>query len=94
MPRTILLDLRAQKDFTFMEKYSLQLIGEAFNLANHQNVTGVNSTGYQISTSQGATPSSTVNSLTYQPTFGTVTSANSNYAYGPRQIQLALRLMF
>ncbi|MEG9437016.1 TonB-dependent receptor [Edaphobacter sp. HDX4] len=94
MPRTILLDLRAQKDFTFMEKYSLQLIGEAFNLANHQNVTGINSTGYQISTSQGSTPSSTVNSLTYQPTFGTVTSANSNYAYGPRQIQLALRLMF
>lgn len=94
MPRTILLDLRAQKDFTFMEKYNLQLIGEAFNLANHQNVTGINGTGYAISTVQGATPASTVNSLTYQSSFGTVTSANSNYAYGPRVVQLALRLMF
>jgi outer membrane receptor protein involved in Fe transport len=94
MPRTILVDLRAQKDFLFMEKYNLQLIGEAFNLANHQNVTGINGTGYAISTSQGNTPATTSNSLTYQPSFGTVTSANSNYAYGPRVIQLALRFMF
>ena len=94
MPRTIIVDLRAQKDFTFMEKYNLQLIGEAFNLANHQNVTGINGTGYAISTTQGSTPATTSNSLTYQPSFGSVTSANSNYAYGPRVIQLALRLMF
>lgn len=94
MPRTILVDLRAQKDFTFMEKYNLQLIGEAFNLANHQNVTGVNGTGYAISTTQGTTPGATSNSLTYQPAFGTVTNANSNYAYGPRVIQLAARIVF
>ena len=45
IPRTI-LDLRAQKDFNIAEKYNLQLIGEAFNLANHQNVTGISTTGY------------------------------------------------
>lgn len=92
-PRTINLDLRAQKDFTFAEKYNLQLVGEAFNLANHQNVTGINTTGYILSTnSTNATaPTST---LAYQSTFGSVTSSNSNNAYQVRQIQLGLRLVF
>jgi hypothetical protein len=93
-PRTILVDARAQKDFTFMEKYNLQLIGEAFNLMNHKNVTGVSTTGYSISTVKGTTAATTTNTLTYVPTFGTVSSANTNYAYGPRVIQVALRLMF
>jgi len=93
-PRTILVDLRAQKEFSIKEKYNVQLIGETFNLANHQNVTGVTSTGYAISTTQGPTAASTSNSLTYQPTFGTVSTANSNYAYGPRVIQIAARLVF
>jgi hypothetical protein len=92
-PRTIDVDLRAQKDFTFAEKYNLQLIGEAFNLANHQNVTGINGTGYVLSTSQ-TNPAAPVSTLNYQSTFGTVTSANSNNVYQTRQIQLALRLTF
>jgi Carboxypeptidase regulatory-like domain len=92
-PRTINLDMRAQKDFTFAEKYNLQLIGEAFNLANHQNVTGITTTGYILNTvsTNPAAPTSTLN---YQSTFGGVTSANSNNAYQVRQIQLALRLVF
>ena len=69
-------------------------MGEAFNLANHQNVTAEGTTGYAISTTQGATPGSTVNNLAYQSSFGAVTSVNSNYAYSPRLIQLALRLQF
>ncbi|HMF54375.1 MAG TPA: TonB-dependent receptor [Edaphobacter sp.] len=92
-PRTINLDLRAQKDFTFAEKYNLQLIGEAFNLANHQNVTGINTTGYVLNTSQ-TNPAAPVSTLSYQPTFGSVTAANTNNAYQVRQIQLALRLVF
>ena len=51
VPRTINLDMRAQKTFNIAEKYNLELIGEAFNLANHQNVTGVNTTGYILNTS-------------------------------------------
>jgi outer membrane receptor protein involved in Fe transport len=94
LPRTIVVDLRAQKEFTFAEHYNLQLIGEAFNLANHQNVTGVGTTGYAISTVQGQTAATTVNNLTYQPSFAAVSSVNSNYAYSPRLIQLALRLQF
>ena len=95
-PRTINLDARVQKDFTFAEKYNLELIGEAFNLANHQNITGLNNTGYVLSTvtpvaNSPAPPTSTLN---YQSTFQTVTSANSNNAYQTRQIQLAARVTF
>ena len=35
LPRTIVVDTRVQKEFSFAERYNLQLIGEAFNLANH-----------------------------------------------------------
>jgi hypothetical protein len=83
-PRTMVLDLRAQKDFTFGEKYNLELIGEAFNLANHQNVTQVNTTGYTFSGTN----------LQYNPAAGTPQNSNSNFAYSPRQVQLAIRLMF
>ena len=95
-PRTINLDLRAQKDFTFAEKYNLQLIGEAFNLANHQNVTGITTTGYILNTVAPPTgsPALATSTLNYQSTFGSITSTNSNNAYQVRQIQLALRLVF
>ncbi len=65
-PRTIEIDLRAQKSFKFAEKYNLELFGEAFNLANHQNVTGVNSTGYAIT----GTSRYAGGVLTYQANFG------------------------
>jgi hypothetical protein len=83
-PRTMVVDLRAQKDFALTEKYNLELIGEAFNLANHQNVTQVNTTGYTFSGTN----------LQYNPAAGTPQNSNSNFAYSPRQVQLAIRLMF
>ncbi|WP_035347357.1 TonB-dependent receptor [Edaphobacter aggregans] len=83
-PRTMVLDMRAQKSFTFAEKYNLELIGEAFNLANHQNVTTVNTTGYTLSG----------NTMQFNPAAGTPQNSNSNFAYSPRQVQLAIRLMF
>jgi hypothetical protein len=90
-PRTIEVDLRAQKAFTIYERYSLEIFGEAFNLANHQNVTGVNSTGYAISSP--AVPAA-AGTLTYQANFGTTSSANSNTAYGPRVVQIGARATF
>jgi hypothetical protein len=98
-PRDILVDVRFEKDFSVMEHDSLQLFAEVFNLANHQNITGVNTTAYQLSTAQNAptatTPGGTpVNTMTYQPSFGTPSSANSNYAYNPRLIQVAARFVF
>jgi hypothetical protein len=94
-PVTAVVDARVEKDFPILQKYNLQLIGEGFNLANHQNVTGVNTTGYAITTgTQSATAAAQASTLVYQPTFQTISSVNSNYAYNVRLIQLAARFVF
>jgi hypothetical protein len=87
--RTANVDFRLSKGFTMREKYRLELLGEAFNLFNHQNVTAVNTSAYTIS---GTNATNGV--LTFNPQFGTVSNANSNTIYRERQIQLALRLAF
>lgn len=93
-PVPVQADLRAEKDFTFAERYHLQLIGESFNLPNHLNVTGVTTQGYSSSISQGSPTQAPTGKLTYQTAFRSLTNANSNYAFSPRQVQLALRLQF
>lgn len=90
LPRDIVADVRVQKEFTFAEHYNLQLLGEAFNIANHRNVTGVNTTAYSFSTNTATN----TNTLMYQSGFQTVQTANSNYAFSPRLVQLAVRLVF
>jgi hypothetical protein len=100
-PRDIVLDLRVQKEFKVTEKASLQFIMEAFNVANHQNITSLVTTAYNLTNgptpaTSAATPTGT---LTYQPLtstggFGFVNSSNSNFAYSPRNIQAGARLFF
>jgi hypothetical protein len=90
-PRKIVDDLRLQKEIPIFERYRLQLIGNFFNIANHQNFDGVNTTAYQLSS--GAT--STAGIATYQSTFGQFTSSNnSGFLYTPRQIEIAARFSF
>ncbi len=106
-PRTQVVDLRLSKSFAFKERYKAEFLVEAFNLFNHQNVTGVNTTGYFVTTSNISTPSGTVtcssaspclqynyNSSTLAPVFGSITNANSNWAYSSRQIEFAARFHF
>jgi hypothetical protein len=91
-PRTLVLDLRVEKQIklqTHGKPYSVQLLGEFFNLANHPNVTGVSTTAYNLADNSGVTkPCSTGNStvagqaqdecstLTYVPKTGTGTAAS------------------
>jgi outer membrane receptor protein involved in Fe transport len=103
-PNTYVADMRFSKSGTIYERYKLQFSADAFNLFNHRNVTQVNTTGsYAISS-----PTSGVAGVTTSPTLGpnssavangtallgVPTSANSNYVYSTRQIQLGLRLSF
>jgi hypothetical protein len=96
------LDLRLSKTFPIKEKVNLELMAEAFNLFNHFNATGVNNTGYIVSKSgtitdtTGATQScsNATPCLSYNTPFGSVTSANSNFALSTRQIQFGARLKF
>lgn len=107
LPRTQVVDVRLSKKFTITERFNLELLGEGFNLFNHVNYTGVNNTGYFVTTSNITLPSGTVVTcsaaapcLNYNttsagvPVFGTFTSANSNFAYSSRQVQIGLRLRF
>ena len=94
-PTTVDVDARLQKDIPINERFNLELLGEFFNLLNHVNVTGVNSTAYAI----------TGSTLVYQPFipgpgisaqsgFGAITNANSNFVYSQRQVQLGIKLDF
>ena len=102
MPGTQNLDLRLSKNIPIKEKFQLELLVEAFNLFNHFNATGVNSTSYSVTTSGTITDtagttqscSSSTPCLGANSAFGTITSANSNFIFSTRQIQIGLRLKF
>lgn len=84
-PRVMVDDLRLGKEFLFHERYRLEIFGQVFNIANHQNVSAVSGTAYTLS---GST-------ATYQKTFGQVTKTNnSGFSYAPRQIEIAAKLHF
>ena len=92
-PKTWQVDLRASKHLIVHEGYDLEFLAEAFNLANHQNVTGLGTTAYTAGTN------STRHLNTLSPytsvAYGSITSTNnSNFAYNVRQIQMALRFTF
>jgi hypothetical protein len=42
------LDLRLTKRIRFSDRYNLSLLGEAFNVLNHQNVTDMQTVGYRV----------------------------------------------
>jgi hypothetical protein len=86
--RTIVDDMRLEKDLVFHERYRLQLMGQAFNVANHQNVTSVTSTAYTLE--------GTSLDFNYSGNnFGAVTKTNnSGFSLAPRQIELSTRLFF
>jgi hypothetical protein len=86
--------MRVAKNFAFTEFYNLELRADVFNIANHQNVTSVNTTAYLFS--NGGSGSPLTGTATYQaPTFGTNTSINSSgFLYTPREIQISARFSF
>jgi len=93
-PKTTVVDLRLSKRFRVADRVNLEFLGEAFNLANHQNVTTVNTTAYTVA-STAATKTNTLTYTTAVPTFGAATATNtSGFSYAPRQIQLGVRAQF
>ena len=94
--RTQVLDLRLSKRFNVQEKATIELLGEAFNLVNHLNETGVTTNAYSYAPGTAATPTSaaTPNTLTFNSPFESETSANGNLVYSPRQVQLGVRVQF
>jgi len=103
-PKSAKADIRVGKNFYFnvnkygIERPRLEFFAEVFNVANHQNITGIQNTAYNLAAGSvaGITPTTSANYdvLTLQPNFGTYNNSNSNYTYTPRQLQLAVRLHF
>ncbi len=61
-PRTLVLDMRLEKQLTFDAKdkpYHVQLMGELFNVANHPNITGVNDDAYSLASNSSTTTACT-----------------------------------
>jgi hypothetical protein len=91
------VDLRGSRTFTFHEHQSLQVIAEAFNLANHTNIKYFN-TVYSSADFCNLTPAPAAcgppGTLFFQEG-----SPNPNYGtpravFNPRQIQLAVKFNF
>jgi Carboxypeptidase regulatory-like domain/TonB dependent receptor len=112
MPKTATVDLRISKTFRLGpgdSRYRLEVLGEAFNLFNHQNITSVNTEAYCITTSpstsapstgvacpqiQSLPPTTSSQYLVGNPLFGTNNNSNSNTLLTPRQMQIAGRFYF
>jgi len=94
MKRTIDMDLRLSKKVRFGDRYSAEILGEAFNLFNHQNVTSVNNTAYSIGSTTNPATKFVTPTLSFNSPFGSVTNSNSNFAYTSRQIQIGFRFFF
>ncbi len=96
-PRVYNVDARLSKTTKLGERYSLELLGEVFNVLNHQNATSIDTVGYSISNTKSYNDTAHLTFLSGangQPRFGTITNSNSTTLYRERQFQFALRLHF
>jgi len=98
-PSTQTTSLRITKRVPVRTWGYVELIGEVYNLTNTQNVTSIDTFGYNACSTplrQGCPPESTAVHpyLEFNPTYGVRTNANSNSVYTPREIQLAAKLNF
>ncbi len=86
------VDLRISRRFTFSESMSLEVLGEAFNLFNRQNITRVNTRAY-IRPGSSSTDLNFNTGNSQGGNFGDPTSAGNNI-FRERQIQLGVRFRF
>ncbi|MBT9331779.1 TonB-dependent receptor [Paracidobacterium acidisoli] len=96
-PRISNLDLRMSKSTRVTERISFDLLAEAFNVLNHENVTSVDTTGYILDNNRDQTNSGTLTFLSGangKASFGSITNANSATLYRERQIQAGIKLIF
>lgn len=83
-PRIINVDFRLARKFKLPgERVTVEILGEIFNVFNRTQVTGVNTTAYNLA---GTT-------LTANPSFGSITAAGGSL-FRERQIQFSAKVFF
>jgi energy-coupling factor transporter ATP-binding protein EcfA2 len=87
-------DIRVSRDFPLGGRARLQALIEAFNVFNTTNYTNFSNTRYRVASSayDAATNRVTIN-LTEDPGFATP-SAASNTLFGPRDMQVGLKVLW
>ena len=100
-PYTWKADMRLGKTLKLGETRQLDLLAETYNLFNHQNVTSIDTTGYDIASgSAGARPTLTYLTLGTTGTdattaaFGKPRTINATNYYRQRQFQFGVRFRF
>jgi hypothetical protein len=96
------LDSRVARDFKVTERFRMQVLAEAFNLFNHSNFTGYNTTAFNVSRASAATQLNaavpivlTTPTDSFGPTFGRPTQDGGQPdGTGARRFQLGLKLNF
>jgi len=89
------LDARLSRQFTIHDGVKLEVLAEAFNVANHQNILSV-STNYSSYVAAAKCAGSHTNDCIAPytaTTFGSATSTSSTL-YGPRQAQFSAKFIF
>jgi hypothetical protein len=96
-PAVTSLDVRAAKRTAINDRVSIEMLVEAFNVLNHQNVTSIQTLGYSIDNESTQTNAARLTYLSGSgetAPFGAVTNANSTAAYRQRQLQAGLKIRF
>jgi outer membrane receptor protein involved in Fe transport len=96
-PRDIVQDVRLQKQVPITERYRGELRLDLFNIYNHQNVTGVQTTAYALQSSGNTATATFQSGIAGSGTslFGSANNSNSSgFLYTPRQVQIGFKLLF
>jgi hypothetical protein len=99
LPNLFSVDPRVTRRVALNERYSLNLIVEAFNVFNRRNITGVRSTLYNVATANALAtnpcPGLAAGSRCLVPqTTGTTAFGLPTNDIGPRILQLAVKFVF
>jgi hypothetical protein len=94
-PMNYKLDLRVSRDIRISERMHAEVLAEGFNLFNHSNYNGFNTTMYTASATTTATPLSQAILLTRSASFFTPNNdAAPPDGTNARRLQLAVRFRF
>jgi hypothetical protein len=90
------VDFRIGRQFPLGERVKLSLIGEAFNLFNHTNVSSVSTTAFSYLAAGSGACAGHTNAcfVPYTSTPYLSATATSNLLWGPRQLQVSGRITF